>query len=726
MSTEPSSSSTSSREEWLRAAQRRKHDPLLSCLIEIARFHNRGLTPEAFVSGLPLEDGCLTPSLFRRAATRAGLASRISNRSLERIHGELLPVILLLENDDACVLLGWNEERTHARVLFSEAGQGEALVALEQLEARYAGFCVFVRPRFRFDARAPQVGKVVVRHWFWGALAENWPVYRDVLLAAALVNLAAIATPLFSLNVYDRVVPNKAEETLWTLAVGLLVILVGDFSLRMLRGYFIDVASKRIDVSLSSLIMERVLGMRMEFRPSSVGSFAANLRAFESVRDFITSATVTALIDVPFTLIFFIVIIWLGWPMVFPPLIGFFLILAYAFVVQVKMQDLSEKTYRATAMRNGTLIESLVALETVKAQGAEGVMQRRWEQNVAYLARIGADLRLLSASVVNGVQSVQQVVYVAMIIVGVYMVGNAQLTLGGLIACSMLGSRALAPLGQVASLLVQYQNAVMSLKSLDQVMEQPVERPPEASFVRREAFKGDIEFENVSFVYPGREDEVLKNVSFKIKAGEHVAFIGRIGSGKSTIARLVLGLYHPTGGKIRVDGVDIRQLDPAELRRAIGYVPQDIDLFYGTIRENIVLGLPQVEDGAVLSAVEAAGLSELVGGHPRGLDMPIGERGGSLSGGQRQAVAIARAVLHEPKMLLLDEPTSAMDFQTEDVIKRNIIEFARHRTLLLVTHRNSLLDLAERMIVIDAGKVVADGPKEKVIEDLAQGRVRRA
>jgi len=713
-------------DSFLQKAKQRLHDPLLSCLIEVSRIHGRGLSAEAFLAGVPLVNGRLTPALFKRAAARADLASRVSHRKLERIQDELLPVVLLLKDDDACVLLGWNEDRTEARVLFAEAGQGEALISREQLEQRHAGFCIFVRPRFRFDTRAPAGPRVVARHWFWGAMFENWPVYRDVLTASALINLSAIVVPFFTLNVYDRVVPNRAFETLWTLALAVLIVLGGDFALRMMRSYFVDLASKRIDVNLSALIMERVLGMRMEVRPVSVGSFAANLRAFEAVRDFITSATVTALIDVPFSLIFLVVILWLGWPLAIPFAIGIFAMLFYAFVIQGKMQVLSEKTYRATAMRNATLIEGLVGLETIKAQSAEGMVQRKWEENVAYLARIGADLRLLSASVTNSASTIQQFVYISIIVIGVYLIGNAQLTIGALIAVSLLSSRAFAPLSQVAALLVQYQNAVLALHSLEEIMKQPVERSPETKFVRRELFHGEIQFDDVCFTYPGREDEALHNVSFRIKPGEHVAIIGRVGSGKSTLTRLILGLYQPTSGRILIDGVDIRQLDPAELRHAIGYVPQDVSLLYGTLRENIVLSVPHVDDSAVMAAGDVAGLGRFVSAHPRGYDMQIGERGESLSGGQRQAVAIARAVLHEPKMLLLDEPTSSMDAASEEEIKRRLAAYARHRTIVLITHRNSLLDLTDRLIVLDHGKVVADDTKQKVIEALAQGQVKRA
>ena len=704
----------------------RQHDPLLACLLEIARIHGRGMSAESFVAGLPLANGVLTPALVRRAAERAGLAARVSRRPLDAVRDELLPAILLLKGDEACVVLGWNDERSRLRVLFSEAGQGVAEVAPETLGESYAGYCIFVRPRFRFDQRAPEVRKVVNRHWFWGALLDNLPIYRDVLLAALLVNIFATVIPLFTLNVYDRVVPNSALETLWSLAIGVVLVIGADFALRMIRGYLLDLAGKRVDVNLSALIMERVLGMRMHNRPASAGSFAANLRAFESVRDFITSTTVTAFVDLPFALIFLALIFWLGWPMGIPLLLGMGGLIFYALLLQPKMQELTEATYRATATRNSTLIESLVGIEAIKTQGAEGVMQRKWEQSVAHLARVGADLRYLSLSVVNGSSAVQQLVTVGMVIVGVYMIADHQLSQGALIATVMLSSRALAPFAQIAGLLGQYQNVAMSLAALDKVVGQPLERPQDAAFVSREHIAGAIEFNRVSFAYPGENSvEVLRELSFRVAPGEHVGIIGKVGSGKSTLNRLILGLYQPSAGSIRIDGVDSQQIDPAELRHAIGYVPQDVTLFYGTLRENITIGMPQVEDHAILNAAELAGLQELVGNHPKGFDMIIGERGESLSGGQRQAVAIARALVREPGILLLDEPTSAMDHSTEDALKRKIAAYARGRTMLLVTHRNSLLDLVDRLIVIDRGRVVADGPKQQVIADLASGKVGR-
>lgn len=702
------------------------HDPLLECLFMLARIHGSPQSREALAAGLPLENHRLTPSLFARAARRAGIASKLMRRDLAEIETALLPVVLLLRDQDACLLVGWENDGANARVIFPELGEAVTTISSRELQSRYAGLAIFARPEFRFDRRAPEVGRVARRHWFWGALAANLPVYRDVLLAAGLINVFALAMPLFIMNVYDRVVPNQAVETLWVLVAGLCLILFFNLALNLMRAYFIDLAGKRVDVELSALIMERVLGMRMENRPASVGSFAANLRSFEMVRDFITSATVTALIDLPFAIVFIVTMAWIDVPMFAPVLIGIVLVVGYAWLVQAKMYDLAETTYRAGAMRNAHLVESLVGLEAVKALNAEGIMQRKWERSAVFLARVSNQLRLLAATTTNGASWIQQLVSLAIVVVGVYRIGDAALSVGGLIACTMLSARAMAPFGQVAGLMTQYHNATTALTSLNGIMEKKVERDGEASFVSRPVFQGEIDFKDVEFRYPGDNGEALRKVTFHIKPGEHVALLGRVGSGKSTLLRLMLGLYQTNSGVIHIDGVDIRQLDPSQLRRNIGYVPQDATLFFGSLKENILLATPHLDDADLLAATQVAGLSDMVNAHPRGFDMVVGERGESLSGGQRQAVAIARAVVHNPPILLLDEPTGSMDHSSEETIIKNLRQFGAGRTMVIVTHRTALLELVDRIIVIDYGKIVADGPKNLVIEALRQGRIEKA
>jgi ATP-binding cassette, subfamily C, bacterial LapB len=704
-------------------------DPLLDCLVEVCRLQGVAATRASLSAGLPLgnERGARLPlELAERAAARAGMSARLQRLPLNQIDGITLPVVLILKDNQACVLMSWDAGAGHARVLMPETGQGSVSFSREQLEARYIGVALFVRPHFRFDSRTPEIRKVKSQHWFWSAVLEQRGVYRDVMWAALLINIFALATPLFSMNVYDRVVPNNAVETLWALSVGVLLVIGADLFMRLLRSHFVDEASARIDVRISAGLMEKVLGMRMENRPESVGSFASNLRGFEQVRDFIASSTVTTLIDLPFALLFVIVLGWISPWLAVPVVVAFTLILVMGYIMQHRLHELAETTYKASALRNATLIESLGAIETIKAQAAEGAIQARWERANAFLAQTNVKMRAMSSRAMYTTSTVTQLVWVVMIVLGVYLISQRELTMGALIAASMLSSRALGPAGQIVGLLMQYQGARTALDSLNKVMANEVERPEGKTFIQRPQLKGDIEFRNVKFNYPHRDDSALEGISFKITAGERVALIGRVGSGKSTIQRLIMGMYRPTDGAVLLDGIDLRQLDPADVRRNVASVSQDVTLFYGTLRDNITFGLPFADDSAVVSATEVAGLSEYVNRHPKGFDMPVGERGESLSGGQRQSVGLARAVLHNSPILLLDEPTSAMDFSTEAQITAKVAGFAANKTVVLVTHRTSMLAMVTRVIVIDGGKVVADGPRDRIMEALASGRIAKA
>ncbi len=701
-------------------------DPLLDCLVELTRIHGRPSTRAALTAGLPMLAEGLTPSLFARAAAHAGFSAKVVRRELLKIDHALFPVILLLQNNEACLLQAWNEDRTQAQLLLPDSGQGAVTMSIDELSARYIGIAIFSRPHFRFDQRTPPLVEVPQKHWFWGAVLEQKPIFKDILAAALLINLFAIAMPLYTMNVYDRVVPNFAVETLWVFSGGITLVLILDYIIRVMRGHFINLVSNRIDLKLSALIMERVLGMRMSQKPASVGAFASNLRSFETVRDFIASATVTAMIDLPFAILFLLTLIWIAWPLVLLPIIGIVLVVIYSYSVQHKMRELSETTFRAAALRNSTLVESLTALETIKAHGAESQMQAKWEKTTAFLAKVNSELKLLSSSSMNGASAIQQLVNVAVVIAGVYLIQEKMMSMGGLIAATMLAGRAMAPVAQVVGLMLQFEGAKNSLASLEQIMATPTERSDETAFVHRPEIKGQIEFRNVFFSYPGRNEEALRGVSFKVMPGERVVIIGRIGSGKSTLQKLILGLYAPSKGAVLLDDVDLRQLDPADLRRNLGYVEQDSMLFFGTLRENITIRAPYADDRAVVAAAELAGLTEFVNAHPSGFDMVISERGESISGGQRQSIAIARAALLDPPVLLLDEPTSAMDYPSEAQFKERIAKYGMHKTMLIVTHRPSLMDIATRIIVIDSGVVVADGPRDKVMHALQTGQVGKA
>nr|WP_081694582.1 type I secretion system permease/ATPase [Halomonas huangheensis] len=700
---------------------------MLASLLTVAHIHDHDVSADSLTAGLPLDEGSLTPSVFPRAAERAGLTARLVKSGIVRLNPALFPVVLLLEAGRTCVLLDLDLRQRQARVVFPDLGHADTEVSLDELQQRYSGSAIYVRPRFRFDARSDDVKRDTSRHWFWGVIRENRRLYRDVILGSVAINLFALAMPLFVLNIYDRVVPNHATETLWVLSIGVFVVLCFDLVLRLMRSSFVDLAASRADVKLSSKIMARVLGMRMEARPQSTGSFVAMLQSFESVRSFIGSATVIAMVDLPFVLMFVAIIGIIGPALIIPLVAGIIFILLYALAAQGKLHDLSETTLKVSAQRNATLVESVAQLETVKALRGESRVQGSWEQASAFLSRTGAQLKFLGSSVTSIAQWVQHTVGVCVILIGVYLIVDGSLTQGGLIAAYMLSSRALAPISQAAALLAQYHQSSTALESLNRVMELPVERS-ETGYIDRPVIKGEVKFDKVNFRYPQAENDSLRDVSMTIQAGQKVAILGRVGCGKSTLQKLLLGFYQPTSGAVMVDDIDIRQFDPLQLRRHIGYVPQDVQLLYGSLKDNIIAGggSEGVDDELLLTAIRVSGLEPLISSHPQGIELQVGEGGQMLSGGQRQAVAIARAIVHDPAILLLDEPTSAMDHASEEAFKRSLSEYAPGKTLVVVTHRTSLLSLVDRIVVIDSGKIVADGDRDGVMEALRKGQIGRA
>jgi len=695
-------------------------------LVLLARLHGRRISTDAVLAGLPLENGMLTPSCFSRAAEKAGLVSHFVRTPFEGINPLLCPSILLLEGARSCVLISFDSKERKAVAIFPELQGGETEVSFDDLSAQYSGYVIYVRPVFKFDERSPKSEtEPKKKHWFWDTIAVQKPLYRDIIIASVLSNIFAFAMPLFVMNVYNRIVPNNAIDSLWVMALGVFIMISADFVLQMSRGYLVDVAAARTNTKLSGEMMEQVLGMKADQRPATAGSMVNSIQGFESVRNFISSATVFAYVDLPFAVFFFAVIAIIAWPLAVPLFIAAILILLHAVLIQKQMRELSETTNRAASLKNSTLVESLIAMETLKTQGAEGRMQNRWEKTVRYLEDTNVKLHLLSSSVMNWTQWVQLTVSIATMVIGVYLIRDNAISMGSLIAAYMLSSRAMMPVSRVAGLLMQYYSTSRSLTALDEIMNKETEHSSGTYFVSRPDIKGGIEFKNVSFTYPGQEKQALSSVSFRIMSGEKVAFIGAIGSGKTTITKLLLKLYQPQEGTILIDGIDSGQIDPVDLRRNIGAVPQEAVLFFGTLRENILIGNPQAGDMQMLGAAHIGGTDIFANLHPKGFDMQVGERGCNLSSGQREAVAISRAVIKNPNILVLDEPTASMDSANENLVCKNIEAISKDKTIVVITHRAALLELVSRIIVIDNGRVVADGPKDKVIAALQQGQIRK-
>ncbi|MBL4566843.1 MAG: type I secretion system permease/ATPase, partial [Porticoccus sp.] len=580
---------------------------LIDCLLLVANLEGRLTSKASISSGLPLEDGKLSAMLLNRAANRAGLASNMLTRELNKIPVEVLPAILILENGDSVVLTDINPEQRIAIVLDPESHQ-PIQVDYQQLEDEYSGHVFYLRPMQQFDSRTPKIYKNGHDHWFWGALKGSWKIYRDVLVASFLINLFVLAQPLFVMNVYDRVVPNNAIETLWALAIGVVIVYVFDFALKLLRAYMVELAAKRTDVVLSAQLFEKVMNLKMMARPNSTGAFASRLQDFDTLRNFVTSSTMLTLIDLPFVLIFMAFMAYLGGWLVFVPIVIFPIAIFIGLRAQKKLRPSIENVMRGSAKKNAMLIESLVGLETIKTMCAEGQVQRNWEQAVGYVSQWSLQSRLISNSALQGVQFLQQIAMVAVVVCGVYLIAAQELTLGGLIACVILNGRALASLSQVANLLISYDHAEATLKSLDEVMALPIEREPEKRYLHRPVFDGDLCMKQVSFRYVDQPALALENVSLNIKSGEKVAIIGRIGSGKSTLAKMLIRLYEPVNGSVLIDGFDVQQLDTADLRRNVGYIAQDEKLFFGTVRENITYGLSNVSDADVVEAADKSGI----------------------------------------------------------------------------------------------------------------------
>lgn len=712
------------------------HTPLIECLRLLAGHYGRRVSRNALTAGLPIGKAGLTPALFVRAAERADLNARLSDRTLEGLAvAPNLPCVLVLAKRQACILWdirhppkhppkkdpGKKEEvhpETRFLAQFPETPDEKKLVSIEDLKKDYSGYAFFIRPVARVDERAGPAVIDNARDWFWSALRESKRIYQEVIMASVLINIFALVSSLFIMIVYDRVVPNSAFDTLWVLAAGVTIVYVFDFIIKNLRAHFLDIAGRKADVKVSARLFEQIMGMTMTARPASAGVLASNMREFEGLRDFFTSATMAAVVDLPFVFLFIVLIAVIGGPLAFIPLAAVPLVLIMGLILQRPLQKVIRQSMNESALKNALLFETISGLETIKVQAAEGHTQRKWEELTEKASRTAVKSRRISAFALNFAMFVQQFVSVAVVVAGVYMIHEAWLSMGGLIASVILTGRAMAPLAQVAGLLTRYNQSKEALHQLDELMKKPVERPASKHFISKPALDGRIEFKDVLFHYPGQTVPALNRLNFVIDPGAHIGVIGAVGSGKTTIERLLLNLYQPESGSVQIDGTDVRQIDPGDLRRSVGAVQQSPQLFFGTVRENITMGHETAPDRAVLRAAELAGVLEFLRDSQHGLDTQVGERGEALSGGQRQAVAIARALLYDPPVLVLDEPTASMDPASENRLRKRLQILCENKTTILITHKGSMLSLVDQLILIDRGRLVAYGPKDEVIAKL--------
>ena len=713
-------SSTATSPDWAR-----KDVALLAWL---AKAHGHAFSEAALRASLPAGLNLRTAPDLARALDAIGLRARLITQSPSKLDAALLPCVLYRPDGSTALLIDISRDRRRFTVIEPHADSLRIDLKARALRKQFSDQVLLVtsaKDEAR-DARLRPETQTSKRAWFWGPVRACWPGWSQIILAALCLNLLSLALPLFVMNVYDRVIPNVAFVTLWTLGIGVAIALLFDLALRALRSNVLESIARRVDLRVAATLFDQAMNARLMSRPGGAAGMANAIRDFEAVRDFFGSASFVALIDLAFIGIFIAALFFVVGPLAYVPLLAIPVVLTLAIIAQIPLRKSATRAQQLSARRHVVLMESLLGIEAVKSLNGEPVMQREWEKAIAAASRIGGQTRFWSGLATSGTQFVQQAVSVGIIVWGVYLLADNQITVGALIAANILAGRVLAPLAAIAQTIFRAHYAFSSMQALTDLMSLPRERSSGTKSDLR-VQTGQIEFKEVTFRYPGAEHPALRDVSFTINPGETIALLGRVGSGKTTSGKLMNGLLQVDTGNILIDGHGIAQFDPAELREGIGYLTQDSELFTGTLRENLTLGRPHADDDALRKALYLAGMDSFVAANPDGLDLFVGDKGNRLSGGQKQGIALARLLLRETPVLFLDEPTNAMDQQMEAAVIQRLGALGQgQRTLIFCTHRMSLAALADRFIVLDQGRKVLDGPQEEVLDQLrrAQNRIQ--
>lgn len=700
-------------------------DTLLSAIRSLCGLYNKEVSDSVLYAGLP-RGKQLSPALAIRMLQQVGIKGGWVQRALPQLADYLLPAVQACRDGTYCVLLKRTQRagKTVYDVIVPEH-EGQVTLSEEQVQAQCSGYFLLTSVVPKLDARGDNdllMSDQGKSHWLFAVLWRYRFYFYSAALAALLANILTLAITFFTMNVYDRVVPTQAYVSLWSMAIGVLIAVCLEFSSRQIRAYLLDVAGKKADLILGARLFRQVMALRLDSKPGSSGAFANQFREYEAVRDFVTSATLATLSDLPFCILFLGIIYLIGGPLVLVPLLAVPLILLLSIACQWPLSRYMQENMREISLRQGLLIETLEGLEALKASRGEGVMQKRWDDFSALATTSAMKSRFLSSLITNFVMFVQQVATMVIVVWGVYLIHAGELSMGAMIGVVILSGRSLQPLGAVVGLAVRFQQAKVGMKSLSKLMTLPLDRDPAAVYLKAPRFDGSLSLQKVSYVYPLPGaivvPKALDSISLSIQAGERVVILGNIGSGKSTLLKVMARLYRQSEGRVAIDGLDASHVDPADWRAAVGYVGQDCQLFYGSLRENVMIGSPGASTEHFLRIARMTGLDLIAARHPHGYEMPVGEMGHNLSGGQRQLIALARCLMLEPKILLLDEPTSAMDGLSEARFIHQLSELSRTHTLVIVTHRMSMLSLAERLIVLEDGRIAADGPKAQVLAAL--------
>ena len=702
-------------------------DSLLQSLLWICDSYGVEKSVASFMAGLPSTNR-LSIEQGMRSLEASGFATKLVKRDASIFPNELLPVVVMTKTGGALILKQRIQSDKGLRPQFEcldpSTSNQSFMVSEAELLTIQSGHCLLVKQLPKpGEAGGEDAEEPSGSSWLWKTVWRYRRYYYDSILASILINVLSTLGGLFAIHIYDRVIPLKAYSTLWSLVVGVVMAMLFEAAARHLRDYLLDLAARKSDITLSSSLFKQALGLRLEHTPPSSGAFAHQVRQFETVRDFAASASMAVITDLPFALLFIFMIFTVAGHLALVPLAAIIIVMTTAILVQYPMHKLMLETFRDQSAMMGVLIESIEGIETLRVTGASGIMIKRYEELNATTAHSGMRFRIISNIVMTFFNLVQQAQGIIVMVWGTYLIHQGELSTGALVGCMMFSGRAIGPVGQFVQLAMRFQTAKTAMAGLNSLMSMPVERDPTRSYLQKTKFNGSIDIQKLSFAYPSTGNHkppiALRDVTLSIEPGERVAFVGKIGSGKSTLLRMIAGLYQPIEGQVKIDGIDIRQIDPVDFRNQIGYVTQDLRLFRGTLRENIFLGRPAATVDAFMEVVALTGLDKIADAHPMGYDMPIGSMGLGLSGGQRQLVALARALVTRPKILLMDEPTSAMDMQTEAMFTKRLEDIVKGRTVIIVTHRPSLLSVVDRIVVMDNQRMVADGEKEKILAMLA-------
>ena len=691
------------------------YQPWLQAIITVAQHYRIQPSEEQIRLQLDWNKYTDIDDMLAIITRQVGLNVRTADFSNDALNPWRLPVVVEFNDGQVAVIEKVDNEGNASLQLSGDQGLSQTFNLVE-LQANAKRVYIF-RPETSVpDARVDEYIKPYEKSWFWDIVLKDWKRYTDIMVASMFANILALATVIFSMQVYDRVVPSQSIPTLWVLAGGVFIAAVFEFALRVARVYLSDIIGKRADLKISDRVFGHALRIRNKDRSRSTGSFISQIRELEGVRELVTSTTISAIADLPFFFMFLVIFWIIGGNIFWVMLIVVPLMILPGFLVQKKLALLANEGMRESAIRNAILVEAVQGIEDIKLLRAEARFQNQWN----HMNEVSADISMRQRKIVGWMnawtQKIQGLTFAIVVLVGCFAVMKGEMTTGALVACSILSSRMLGPISQITGVLGRWQQAKVAKNGLDELMKKPVDRPDRAQLIHRKVILGDYDLKGVVFKF-GDDDPrpTLVIPQLRIKAGEKVAILGRNGAGKSTLLQLLSGMQLPVQGKIGLDGVDQSLIDPDDIRRDMSLLNQNAHLFFGTIRENLTLGAPLATSEEILRALQITNALEIVEQKKEGLDHMIMEGGVGFSGGQKQALLLARLVLRNPNIVLLDEPTASIDDVSEKILIQHLKQWLGHRTLVVATHRPAVLQLVDRIIVIHEGKIIKDGPRDAIL-----------